>query len=58
MLDPTRKFGKPIDAKSGITTSTLYEAVRAGAGQSPAKVAAWFGVPLAAVTAAVAFENR
>jgi uncharacterized protein (DUF433 family) len=56
LIDPARKFGKPIDAKSGIPTSVIYEAVNAGGGQSPAIVARWLGIPIAAVKAAVAFE--
>lgn len=57
VLDPKRRFGKPIDAKTGISTSTIYEAVTAGGGQSPAVVARWLGIPLTAVKAAVAFEK-
>lgn len=55
VLDPERKFGKPIDADSGIPTKALYEAVCAG--QSPRDVAKWFGVPIQTVQAAVAFEE-
>ncbi len=57
VLDPERKFGKPIDAESGIPTKALYEAVCAGGGQAPRDVAKWFGVPIQAVQAAVAFEE-
>jgi uncharacterized protein (DUF433 family) len=57
VLDPQRSFGKPIDAETGVPTSALYDAVQAGGGQPPKVVAEWFGVPLAAVEAAVAFEQ-
>jgi uncharacterized protein (DUF433 family) len=56
VLDPQRSFGKPIDAETGVPTRALYDAVLAGGGQSPEVVAEWFGVPLEAVQAAVAFE--
>jgi hypothetical protein len=36
---------------------TLFDAVMAGDGQSPAEVAAWFNVPIAAVDAAVTYER-
>ena len=42
---------------SGVPTRALYDAVRAGEGQPPEVVAEWFGVPLEAVQAAVAFEE-
>jgi len=57
VLDPQRSFGKPIDAETGVPTRALYDAVLAGGGQSPVVVAEWFGVPLDAVEAAVAFER-
>jgi hypothetical protein len=57
VLDPARKFGQPIDFDSGIPTRTLYLAVSAGGGQEVKSVANWFGVPVAAVNAAVAFEQ-
>jgi len=57
VLDPTRKFGKPIDADTGIPTRTLYDAVKAARGRSTASVADWFGIPVAAVDAAVEFER-
>jgi len=55
VLDPQRKFGKPIDYETGVPTSALYAAVVAG--DEPPVVARWFGVPVAAVRAAVAFET-
>jgi len=57
VLDPARKFGKPIDAETGVSTAAIYEAVLAGDGQKPAVVARWLDIPLAAVNAAVAFEK-
>jgi uncharacterized protein (DUF433 family) len=57
VLDPQRSFGKPIDAETGVPTRALYDAVLAGGGQLPEVVAEWFGVPLGAVEAAVAFER-
>lgn len=57
VLDPQRSFGRPIDAETGVPTGSLYDAVRAGEGQSPEAVAAWFGIPVEAVQAAVAFEE-
>jgi len=57
VLDPERKFGKPIDAASGVPTKAIYDAVFAGGGQSPRDVARWLDIPIQAVEAAVAFEN-
>lgn len=57
VLDPARKFGKPIDAETGVPTGAIYEAVRAGGGQSPDAVARWLDIPCAAVEAAVDFER-
>jgi uncharacterized protein (DUF433 family) len=57
VLDPARKFGKPIDFETGIPTRVITDALSAGAGQSPETVARWLGIPLAAVNAAVAFER-
>jgi DNA-binding transcriptional MerR regulator/uncharacterized protein (DUF433 family) len=55
VLDPRRHFGKPIDAPTGVPTSALYHAIKAGDGQST--VATWFKVPDVAVAAAVKFEE-
>lgn len=55
VLDPNRRFGKPIDAETGIPTSVLYRAVQAG--DPASKVASWFKVPAEAVEAAVRFET-
>lgn len=57
LLDPTRRFGAPIDNETGIPTHTLYEATKAGGGQTIKYVANWFGVPESAVRAAVKFEK-
>jgi len=57
VLDPERKFGKPIDANSGISTSAIHDAVTAGGGQKPSTVARWLNIPIAAVKAAIAFEE-
>lgn len=57
VLDPERKFGKPIDAESGVPTRAIYNAVEAGGGQDPKLVARWLGVSPHAVRAAVEFEE-
>jgi uncharacterized protein (DUF433 family)/DNA-binding transcriptional MerR regulator len=55
VLDPRRRFGKPIDAQTGVPTASLFHAIEAG--DDIAMVASWFDVPVAAITAAIAFEN-
>jgi uncharacterized protein (DUF433 family) len=55
VLDPERQFGKPIDNETAVPTAALYRAVKAG--EDPVAVAKWFEVPLAAVRAAVTFED-
>ena len=57
VLDPLRKFGKPIDSETGVATDAIYAAVTAGGGQHPGVVADWLGIPIAAVEAAVSFEK-
>jgi len=57
VVDTERGFGKPIDAETGVPTEALFDAVTAGRGQSHADVAAWFGVPIAAVEAATTYER-
>lgn len=57
VLDPTRKFGKPIDAETGVPTRTLYDAFEADERQNERAVAKWFNVPLRAVRAAIRFES-
>lgn len=56
VLDPVRKFGKPIDDETGVQTQALYNAVRANGGDIGI-VADWFDVPKKAVQTAVAFEE-
>jgi uncharacterized protein (DUF433 family)/DNA-binding transcriptional MerR regulator len=57
VLDPKRKFGKPIDADTGVPTAALFEASQAGDGQDVTDVAKWFDVPITAVNAAIRFEQ-
>lgn len=57
VLDPQRKFGKPIDSETGVPTHVIADALSAGGGQSPAVVARWLGIPLAAVRKAAQFER-
>ncbi|HUY91078.1 MAG TPA: MerR family transcriptional regulator [Pirellulales bacterium] len=57
VLDPKRKFGKPIDAESGIPTKAIYDAICAGGGQDAREVAKWLEIPIQAVHAAIAFEQ-
>lgn len=57
VLDTARQRGQPIDAATGVPTWAIYAAIRAGNGQEPQVVAEWFNLPLAAVIAAVAFEE-
>lgn len=54
LLDPKRSFGRPIVAQGGVPTETLAMAVEVEG--STERVARWFGVPRAAVRAAVDFE--
>jgi len=57
VLDPSRKFGKPIDFETGISTDVLFNSVNAGGGQDEQVVAQWFDIPLEAVQAAVRYER-
>jgi uncharacterized protein (DUF433 family)/DNA-binding transcriptional MerR regulator len=57
VLDPARKFGQPIDAETGTPTQVIVDALGAGSGQSPAVVARWLGIPIAAVKKAAEFER-
>ena len=57
VLDPERKFGKPIDAETGVPTKSIYDAVMAGGGQDYQTVAEWLDVPVPAVQCAVRFEE-
>lgn len=55
VLDPARKFGKPIDAETGIPTAVLFQAYLTE--QDTVRVSKWFDVPSEAVTRAVEFEQ-
>ena len=55
VLDPLRRFGKPIDSPTTVPASALFRAVQAG--ETETVVAAWFNVPVAAVRAAVVFQK-
>jgi uncharacterized protein (DUF433 family) len=57
VLDPHRQFGRPIDAETGVPTSVLFSAARANEGDSLRVIANWYEVPLAAVEAAVRYEQ-
>jgi len=57
VLDPQLKFGKPVVASIGIPTKALYDAFKAQKTPNKSAIASWFGVPTAAVSAAIAFEN-
>jgi hypothetical protein len=57
VLDPARKFGRPIDSETGVSTRAIYDAFTAGTGQEVNVVADMFGIPVAAVHAAVDFER-
>lgn len=57
VIDPVRRFGKPIDAESGVPTSVLYQATLAGNGTSIEEVASWYEVSVDAVKAAVDYEQ-
>lgn len=56
VLDPERSFGRPILADAGIPTAALYQAFAAEG--DARRVAAWYEVDSADVTAAVDFELR
>lgn len=55
VLDPKRRFGKPIDCGTGVPTKVLFQALEAG--DTEDVVAKWFDVPMEAVRAAAAFEK-
>lgn len=56
IVDPKRRFGRPITARSGIPTYVLSKA--AAAEGSAEAAARWYGVSVSEVEAAVAFEDR
>ncbi|MFQ5809752.1 MAG: hypothetical protein ACE5JM_09060, partial [Armatimonadota bacterium] len=55
VLDLQRAFGKPIDAETGVPTFVLYQASQSGEPRD--RIAAWYNVPLAAVSRAVEYET-
>ncbi len=54
VVDPRRKFGKPITSEEGVPTQVLYRAVLAEG--SEVAVASWFEIDRRSVADAVAFE--
>lgn len=57
VIDPERRYGKPIVEAAGVPTGILAASYRAN-GQDLRLVANWFGVTAEAVRAAVEFEQR
>lgn len=57
VLDPTRRFGKPIVERCGLSTSVLDAAFRANRRDSD-RVADWYGIQPIDVECAVGFERR
>lgn len=56
VLDPERAFGRPILAQEGVPTEIISKAAVV---EGSVEVAArWYEVPISAVNAAIAFENR
>ena len=55
VLDPRRRFGKPIDSGSGVPTFVLYQATQSG--ESRSAIAKWYDVPEQAITDAVDYEE-
>ncbi|KQT86060.1 hypothetical protein [Aurantimonas sp. Leaf443] len=56
LVDPTRSFGQPIEADSGIPTAVLAAAAEAEGGAEQA-ARLWL-VPVAAIRRAIEFETR
>jgi len=56
VIDPARQFGQPISRDEGVPTIVLAKAAKAM--DSMPAVARWYDVKLAAVRAAVEFEQR
>jgi uncharacterized protein (DUF433 family)/DNA-binding transcriptional MerR regulator len=56
VIDPSRQLGQPISRDEGVPTLVLLEAYRSAG--SFRKAAAWYDVSVAAVRAAVGFENQ
>lgn len=57
VLDPSRNFGKPVLANTGIDTAAIFSAYKTE-GENTKRVALLFEIPAAAVEAAVNFEQR
>ncbi|MEM1062142.1 MAG: MerR family transcriptional regulator [Planctomycetota bacterium] len=57
VLDPARRFGRPLDAETGVAVETLVTAFHKAYGGDAEGVAFEFDVPVAAVEAAVAFDR-
>jgi uncharacterized protein (DUF433 family) len=57
VLDPSRNFGKPIHASTGIDTAAIFNAYKTE-GENTKRVALLYEIPTAAVEAAVNFEQR
>lgn len=55
VLDPTRAFGKPIDAASGVPTWPLFQAFEGG--ESMRDIADWYQIPAETVACAVEYEK-
>jgi uncharacterized protein (DUF433 family) len=56
VVDPSRQFGQPLDAKTGVPTAVLARAVEAEG--SMKKAAQAFMVPVTSIKRAVYFEQR
>jgi uncharacterized protein (DUF433 family) len=56
VFDPHRSFGEAVVAKTHVPTRVLYKALRGGK-ESALRVSRWFGVELAEVEAASAYEE-
>jgi uncharacterized protein (DUF433 family) len=56
VVDPRRRFGKPIVDEVGISTSVLWSSFYAN-GENDEAVAEWFGIERRHVMAAVSFED-
>ena len=57
VLDPERSFGKPMITEAGITTEVLFQSWLAE-GEDARMVASLYDIDIAAVNAAVHFEQR
>ncbi|MGD9856911.1 MAG: DUF433 domain-containing protein [Planctomycetaceae bacterium] len=57
VLDPSRRFGQPIDSETGVPTDAIIAALSAGGGQDVTEVADWLDIPVEAVQAAITFDR-